>query len=98
ADRAFVASLLTASGWANAEAAAIDYRYIAGQGDDPIADAANFFTRIGPVARTVAEQPAERRPELIHRLKQLLAPHKAGDTVAFPAAAWIWTATNGDTA
>jgi SAM-dependent methyltransferase len=98
ADRAFVADLLARSGWTNAEAAAIDYRYIAGQGDDPVADAINFFTRIGPVARVIAEQPADRRAALIERLKLLLARHATGDVVAFPAACWIWTATNGDTA
>ncbi|MEO5939083.1 MAG: class I SAM-dependent methyltransferase [Sphingomonas sp.] len=96
ADRAFVTDLLARSGWENAEAMAVDYHYIAGQGDDPVADAVDFFTRIGPVARAIAEQSTDRRPELSSRLKALLAPHVAGNTVVFPAAAWIWTATNGD--
>ena len=98
ADRAFVADLLARSGWQNAQAAAIDYTYVAGEGGDPIADAADFFGRIGPVARTIAEQPADRRSELFRRLKALLAPHVTGDRVEFPAAAWIWTATNGEAA
>jgi len=98
ADRAFVADLLARSGWENADATAVDYRYVAGQGDDPVADAADFFTRIGPVARTIAEQPAGRRADLVERLKALLAPHVTGDTVVFPAAAWIWTTTNGEAA
>ncbi|MEO5494312.1 MAG: methyltransferase domain-containing protein [Sphingomonas sp.] len=98
ADRAFVADLLTRSGWTNTDATAVDYRYVAGQGDDSVADAADFFTRIGPVARAIAEQPADRRPALSSRLKALLAPHATGDIVVFPAAAWIWTATNGDAA
>lgn len=98
ADRAFVPDLLTRSGWADATAAEIDYRYVAGQGEDPVADAADFFTRIGPVARTIAEQPREQRADLIDRLKTILADHVTGDTVSFPAAAWIWTATNGEQA
>ena len=98
ADHAFVTDLLARSGWKNAEAIAVDYHYVAGQGDDPVADAADFFSRIGPVARTIAEQPSDRRADLFERLKTLLSSHVAGDTVAFPAAAWIWTATNGDTA
>ncbi|MBN8814737.1 MAG: class I SAM-dependent methyltransferase [Sphingomonas sp.] len=98
ADRAFVGGMLARSGWVGAAAEAVDYHYVAGQGEDPIADAADFFTRIGPVARTIAEQPADRRGGLVERLKDLLAPHVARDTVAFPAAAWIWTATNGDAA
>lgn len=98
ADRAFVADMLAQSGWTNAAAEPVDYHYVAGQGDDPVADAADFFSRIGPVARTIADQPAERRPALVERLKDLLVPHLTGDTVMFPAAAWIWTATNGDAA
>lgn len=98
ADRAFVAEVLARSGWTDAAAEPVDYRYVAGQGDDPVADAADFCTRIGPVARTIAEQPADRRPALIDRLKALLVPYATGDTVSFPAAAWIWTATNGDKA
>ena len=98
ADHAFVGDLLARSGWHNAEATAVDYHYVAGQGEDPLADAVDFFTRIGPVARTIADQPADRRAEMIDRLKSMLAPHVTGNTVAFPAAAWIWTATNGDMA
>lgn len=95
ADRAFVADLLASSGWTDTKAEPVDYDYVAGQGDDPVADAADFFTRIGPVARTIAEQPADRRPDLLDHLRLLLAPHDAGGTVALPAAAWVWTATNG---
>lgn len=98
ADRAFVADLLTRSGWTDAEAEQVDYDYVAGQGGDPVADAADFFTRIGPVARAIADQPADRRPALIERLKTLLAPRLGSDSVVFPAAAWIWTATKGEAA
>jgi len=98
ADRAFVSDMLAQAGWTNAAAASVDFDYIAGQGIDPIADAADFFTRIGPVARAIADQPADRRPALVERLTDLLASHRTGDTVAFPAAAWVWTATNGDKA
>lgn len=98
ADRPFVAALLSQSGWTDVAAEPVDYHYVAGQGDDPVADAADFFGRIGPVARTIAEQPADRRAALFDRLKDLLAPAVTGDKVAFPAAAWIWTATNGDAA
>ncbi|QDZ07499.1 class I SAM-dependent methyltransferase [Sphingomonas panacisoli] len=96
ADRTFVTDLLTDSGWTNVAADPIDYTYVAGQGEDPVADAADFCRRIGPVARSIAEQPADRRPELFERLKELLARNLTGDAVTFPAAAWIWTATNGD--
>ncbi len=95
ADRAFAADVLAGSGWRDAEASEVDYRYVAGRGNDPVADAADFFTRIGPVARAIAEQPKSSRATLVSRLKELLTPHVTGDTVSFAAAAWIWTATNG---
>lgn len=98
ADQAFVTDLLTRNGWTNIAATAVDYHYVAGRGADPVADASDFFHRIGPVARTIAEQPADRRADLSARLRALLAEHASGDTVSFPAAAWIWTATNGDAA
>jgi len=98
ADRAFVADLLAKSGWRDTSATPIDFRYTAGLGDDPIAEGVAFFTRIGPVARTIAEQPPERRGELIERLKTLLAPHAADGAVTFAGAAWIWSATNGEAA
>lgn len=97
ADRAFVSDLLGRSGWTNVEAEPVDYQYVAGQGSDPVADATDFFRRIGPVARAIADQPADRRADLLERLKALLTPYRNGDTIALPAAAWIWTATNGDT-
>ncbi|MDB5677605.1 class I SAM-dependent methyltransferase [Sphingomonas bacterium] len=95
ADRDFVADVLARSGWAGAEVRPLDFDYLPGAGDDPIADAVDFFSRIGPVARALAEQPADRRPALIERLRELLAPFAAHGVVALPAAAWIWTATAG---
>ena len=97
-DRDFVAGMLAASGWTRAAAEPLDYHYVAGEGDDPVADAAGFFARIGPVARTIADQPAARRPALIDHLKTLLEPHVDNQKVVFPAAAWIWTASNGEAA
>lgn len=98
ADRDFVSDMLARSGWTDATAEAIDYHYVAGEGQDPAGDATDFFTRIGPIARTIADQPAEQRAGLIDRLKTLLQTYATGDAVALPAAAWIWTAKNGETA
>ena len=92
ADEYKVAKMLANSGWKNAEAAAIDFSYIAGEGDDPVGDAVSFMRRIGPASRAIADAAADERPALIDGLHQICKDHLHGDRVLFPAAAWIWSA------
>ncbi|MET0307382.1 MAG: class I SAM-dependent methyltransferase [Sphingomonas sp.] len=92
ADPALVTPILTAAGWNGVTCAPVDYAYRAGQGDDPVADAVAFFTRIGPTARLLHDMPAGERPATLARVEAVLAEHRSGDTVEFPAAAWIWSA------
>lgn len=92
ADQARVADLLAAAGWRDAKATPIDYRYRAGQGADPVADAVGFFSRIGPAAPLLRDLPASERGAAVARLAATCADHRAGDAVDFPAAAWLWTA------
>lgn len=93
ADRDYVAGLLARSGWQSAAAQPLDYDYVAGSGDDAIADATEFFRRIGPSARAFRELDEAGRMRLIEGLDALVRAHHAGDRVSFPAAAWIWSAT-----
>ena len=93
ADRDYVSGLLQAAGWRDVGFDPADYRYLAGSGTDPAADALGFFMRIGPAARALRELPeAERRP-VIARIERFLVEQSAHGEVAFPAAAWIVTAT-----
>jgi SAM-dependent methyltransferase len=94
ADPAFVGDVLERSGWRNAQATAVDFPYRAGGGADPIADALGFFSRIGPAARALRAAPAERRDAMVERIAAVLERHRSGDTVDFPAAAWLWSAQN----
>ena len=96
ADRAFVSDLLARSGWTDVAAEPVDFLYTAGEGDDPVADAADFLSRIGPVASAIraAADPARLRS----RLRDVLASYRIDTAVRFPAAAWIWRAQAGDTA
>ena len=96
ADEAFVADLLARTGWTRAAAEPIDFLYTAGEGDDPVADAADFLTRIGPLASAIAAAPDPAR--LRERLRDVLAAHRIDTAVRFPAAAWIWRAQAGDPA
>ena len=93
ADRDKVARILADSGWKYAEAEAVDFAYVAGKGEDPVSDAVSFMRRIGPASRTIADAADDRKPTLIDGLRRICEQHRQGDRVAFPAAAWIWSAT-----
>jgi SAM-dependent methyltransferase len=91
ADRDYVSALLTDAGWSDLQAQDLDYRYVAGQGQDPVEDALSFLSRIGPAARALSTLSDAARPAARARLRALLAQHVDGEAVAFSAAAWIWS-------
>ena len=92
ADPGFVTPLLESAGWHDVSAIPVDYRYSAGEGADPIADALDLFSRIGPTARALkAADPAERGA-MLDRMVAVIHRYRSGDTVDFPAAAWLWSA------
>jgi SAM-dependent methyltransferase len=92
ADRDRVAGILARAGWRNVKATALDFGYVAGAGDDPIADANDFFERIGPVSRAIRELDGAGRTRLRAALAEQVRAHFDGTQVRFPAAAWIWEA------
>jgi SAM-dependent methyltransferase len=93
ADAERVHEILRSSGWANATPERVDYPYIPGGGEDPVADAFDFFMRIGPAARHIATLEASAREAITPRLKSWLERHIVQGEVRFPAAAWLWRAT-----
>lgn len=95
AHSARVATILTAAGWRNPAAERVDFGYIAGEGSDPVADAASFLSRIGPCARGIAAASDHERPRLIARLTAALARYRVDTRVVLPASAWLWRATAG---
>ena len=92
ADRDFTAAMLAQAGWRDVTAEPIDFRYVAGEGDDPVADAVSFFRRIGPIAAALRAAPDDARPAMLDKLAAALQKRHDGTQVAFPAAAWIWRA------
>lgn len=92
ADPDYVAALLRKAGWRDAALQPLDYTYVAGEGADPVADAASFLGRIGPAARALAMLAEADRNAALGRLRSVLEPRRDGDAVTFNAAAWIWTA------
>jgi SAM-dependent methyltransferase len=92
ADPTYVAAILKKSGWHVAPPQRTDFAYRAGEGTDPVADAVDYFRRIGPAASAIRDARPEERERHIERLTQVCERYRNGDTVEFPAAAWIWTA------
>ncbi len=90
ADPAVTSRILAEAGWSVAGYDRVDFAYVAGTGEDPVADAAAFFRRIGPLAAALREAPD--RAALDARLKAVLERYRTDTVVAFPASAWIWRA------
>ena len=97
-DSAHVAAILDAAGWQTSQPQRIDFAYRAGQGADPVADAVDYFRRIGPAASRIRDATSEDRALHIARLTEVCDRHRIGDAVEFPAVAWIWTARTPGTA
>lgn len=92
ADPDRVSAILTAAGWREPEFEEVNFAYIAGMGEDPVADALGFFRQIGPVARALAALEGAERTAAEGWLRDWLEEHRSGDMVAFTAAAWIVSA------
>lgn len=92
ADPVFVADVLAQAGWRVAPPVPVDYRYLAGAGDDAVGDALSFFKRIGPTAGLLRAAEGAERAAMIERLRAVLERHHAASRVDFPAAAWLWSA------
>lgn len=82
------------SGWRDATFTPVDFQYVAGAGDDPVADAIGFFSRIGPAAARLAALDNPARADMQAAMAGVLERHLQGGVVAFPAAAWIVRATS----
>lgn len=89
ADRDAVRSLLEQAGWDDVTHHPADFAFIGGTGPDALDEAVDFFTRIGPGARAIAEREGSEREAALLRLRDWLSRHLHDDLIALPAAAWI---------
>lgn len=93
ADPDFVQGILEQAGWVDINAEPFDFAYIAGAGEDPVQDAVEYFSHIGPAARALRDLDPSLRSGIVEKLAELLRNHLAEGTVTLKAAAWIWSAT-----
>lgn len=81
------------AGWGNFTFTPVDYDYIAGAGSDPVADAMEFFAKIGPTAFAIRTLPASAKASFMDKLEALVQSRLVGGKVTFAAAAWLVSAT-----
>lgn len=89
AEPARVEEVLAGAGFAPPVLKPFDFTFLAGAGDDPVADAMAYFRRIGPMSRLAAAMDGAARAAFLADLEQVVAAHVGPDGVAFRAAAWI---------
>jgi SAM-dependent methyltransferase len=92
ADPDYVWEILASSDWVPSEPQAVDFPYVAGEGEDPVEHALSFLSDIGPAARTLESLTDDERPAALRRMREVIERYFDGATVTFPAAAWIWRA------
>lgn len=95
ADAERVHRLLEGAGWHGVRIEAKDFAYVAGAGEDPVADAIAFFHRIGPAAPVLRSLEGDEREAMLERLADWAGRNLHDGLVVFPAAAWQVTARKG---
>lgn len=88
----YVMNVLGAAGWADIHFEPVDWRYVAGVGVDPVADAVDFFSQIGPLAPYLRSLDAAAQAEFKVKVAALAEQNLVDGNVGFDAAAWIVTA------
>ena len=83
--------------WRDHSFTPIDFDYIAGTGENAVAEALALFQRIGPAASALRDLPEPERAEMQARLRELVEAHHRDGRVAFRAAAWLVSATSDNT-
>ena len=93
ADEAHVRGILDNAGWRDVALEPVDFAYVAGAGEEPVDDALHLFRRIGPAAPVLRALEGEAKVRAEGWVRDWLEQHRSGNLVAFPAAAWIVTAS-----
>lgn len=92
ADRSHVTGILESAGWSQVAFEPFDFAMIAGGGEDPVGDAVEYFSVIGPAARAASELEPDERTRFLDRLRELARRNVYDGLVSLLAAACIVTA------
>ena len=92
ADCDHVRQILELAGWIDASVRSVPFNYLAATGVGAIDTAMQFLSEIGPAARVLDGLTGQDRPAALKRMRGAIEQRYLGDAVAFPAAAWVWSA------
>ncbi|MFC4255349.1 methyltransferase domain-containing protein [Altererythrobacter xixiisoli] len=95
ADPARIELILGASGWRDVTITPFDFAMIAGAGEDPVADAMDYYTSIGPAARSMAALDDAAKQALRAQLRHYAHANLHGGQISAAAAIWIVEAQKG---
>ena len=95
ADRSHVEAILGSAGWTQVAFEPFDFAMVAGGGKDPVEDAVEYYSTIGPAARAASELGPDERARFLDRLRELARRNLHEGIVSLRAAVWIVTARNG---
>jgi len=92
AQRDRVETILHSAGWTGVSFEPYDFAMVTGAGADPIEDAAEYFSVIGPAARAASELDGGEHARFVDRIRKLARQNLHEGIVSLRAAAWIVTA------
>jgi len=89
ADQARVRSILAGAGWRDITFEPVDFQMVAGKGTDPVAEALEYFQRIGPAARILREADDAQRGAILTRIEDIALRNCVDGVVSMQAGVWI---------
>ncbi|OYX66265.1 MAG: hypothetical protein B7Y88_05080 [Sphingomonadales bacterium 32-64-17] len=91
-DASYVEQILSAAGWTDITFSPVDFPMIVGAGEDPVADARDYYCTIGPASRGLEQLDDDEREAFLAKLDALSERNCREGIVSLPAAAWVVTA------
>jgi SAM-dependent methyltransferase len=90
-----IRDVLSASGWEGVSIDAFDFPMVVGAGENPVADAVDYFRTIGPAARVAAAMDHAARSAFLADVEVMARRHCSDGVVAMKGAGWIVSARKG---
>lgn len=87
-----IREVIGGSGWTELAIDPFDFPMVVGAGPDPVGDAVEYFSTIGPAARATATMDDAARAAFLADVRSLAQDHCSDGLVAMPAAGWIVSA------
>lgn len=89
ADPEHVRGILSQAGWKDVEFEPFDFAMVVGAGEDPVADAVEYFLSIGPASVRVKSMETADRRAFLAKLREFVESRRVDNIVALGAGAWL---------